>query len=77
MGSPAIGWLIAQAAFWVLLIVGWRELGLVRGAVVLLAYLAIYLGLPRLDAPHFALPLLAVLDIFLVLIVVKGDVRLG
>jgi hypothetical protein len=77
MGSPAIGWLIAQVTFWVLLFVGWRELGPVRGAAILVAYLAIYLGLPRFDAPQFALPLLALLDIVLVFVVVKGDVRIG
>jgi hypothetical protein len=79
MGSPAIGALIAEVAFWALLIVGfWTgELSRRGGAVVLALWLAaLFSGAYR----PFWLPFstcVAVLDVALVLLVAKGDVRLS
>ena len=79
MGSPAIGALIAEGAFWALLIVGFRtgELSPRGCGVALALWLAALLsGAYR----PFWLPYsscVAVLDVGLVLIVAKGDVRLS
>ena len=78
MGSSAIAALIAHLVFWVLLAVGPNELG-VKGCVVFAAlWLAGLFGLPY--APYGAAlfaPYVAMLDVTLVLLVFKGDVRLG
>lgn len=72
--------LIAHVSFWVLLPYGWffEEIG-PRGLIVFLAlWLAGYFGLPLIP---FAAPVLpswvAILDIALVFIIFKGDVRLS
>jgi hypothetical protein len=80
MGSPAIAGLIAHAAFWGLLFYGWAcdELSPNGIAVFLLLWLAGLLGLPY--APYGAAlfpPFVAALDIALVFVVAKGDVRLS
>ena len=77
MGSASIAGWIAQITFVVLLIVGWDDLGL-KGRVTFVAlWLAGRIGLPYLPygAP-LIIPYVAVLDIILVLVVFKGDVRL-
>ncbi|HEX6463608.1 MAG TPA: hypothetical protein VFZ98_04120 [Vicinamibacterales bacterium] len=81
VGSPVIGGIIAQIAFWALLLRGvlggeltWPAAG---GFVALWA--AAEVGLPHV-APTgglFITPVVAVLDIALVFIVFKSDVRLS
>ena len=74
IGSPAIAAWIAQMAFWVLLTLGvfYAELGR-RSAAVFLALWALgYFGLPSVIIS----PYIALLDIALVWLVFKGDVRL-
>ena len=78
MGSVAIGALIAHAAFWVLLARGWvgGELG-TTGACVVLALWLLGLALSsQMPYVPFA-SVVALLDVVLVLIVVKGDVRIN
>jgi hypothetical protein len=80
MGSPAIAALFSQAAFWGLLLYGWACDGLSpRGLVVfLLLWLAGLIGL--LYVPYGAAlfsPFVGVLDIALVFVVAKGDVRIS
>jgi hypothetical protein len=79
MGSPAIAGLIAEVAFWALLLVGcWTGELSARtvGAVLLLWLCAFFGGAYR---PYW-LPFstcVAILDVALVLMVAKGDVRLS
>jgi hypothetical protein len=74
-GSPTVGAWLAQIAFWILLLQGWRELGskwiaifvaLWIGGIVLRGYL-----LAGLFTPY-----VAVLAIIVVFMVHKRDVRL-
>ncbi len=80
MGSPAIAALISQTAFWGLLLYGWacgevRPKGL---AVFLLLWLAGLVGLPYVPyGDALFSPFVAALDIELVFVIVKGDVRLS
>jgi hypothetical protein len=78
MGSAAIGGLIAHAAFWILLVRGYvsDEIG-VRGCAIAIALWTIgYFALPRLPyAPPFG-TYIAIIDIALVFLIFKGDVRL-
>ena len=78
IGSPVIAAWIAHAAFWCLLAWGWAVGELQpRGRVVfLMLWLAGYVGLPFLPygAALFASSV-AALDIGLVLVVFKGDIR--
>jgi hypothetical protein len=80
-GSPAVAGWIAQLAFWVLLSLGvfFGELSR-RAAIVFLVLWAVgYFGLPRLSPQSgvAVMPYTAVLDIALVWLVFKGDVRLS
>ena len=80
IGSPLIGAVVAQLAFWALLVLGtaYGALKKLGAAVFLLLWLAGYLGLPRIawwTGPLVA-SWVAVLDIVLVFTVFKGDVRL-
>ena len=74
------GW-IAQLAFWVLLSLGVFFGELSRRAVIVFLVLWVvgYVGLPRLspDGGFAVMPYTAVLDIALVWLVFKGDVRLS
>lgn len=81
MGSPAIAALIAHVAFWFLLVYGWAwgELDSKRIAVFLLLWLGGRLGLPYVPyepAQAMFSSYVAVLDITLVFLIFKGDVRL-
>jgi hypothetical protein len=81
MGSPAIAALIAHVAFWSLLAYGWARGDLrFRGvAVFLLLWLAGRTGLPYVPyepAQAMFSSYVAVLDITLVFLIFKGDVRL-
>jgi hypothetical protein len=79
MGSAGLASLFAHAAFWLLLFYGWLSEDLsARGAVVfVVAWLAGLFLLPyaTYGSALFA-PLVALLDIALVLIIFKGDLRL-
>ena len=79
IGTPAVAAWVAQLAFWVLLALGtyFGELG--RKAVVLFVVLwAVgYFGLPRLSGGAFVIPYTALLDIALVWLVFKADIRLS
>jgi hypothetical protein len=77
--SPGVAAWIAQIGFWALLVLGcaFGELRL-RGALIFLGvWIAALVGLPhmRFGAELFA-PVIAILDIVLVLVIFKGDVRL-
>ncbi len=78
IGSSAVAGWIAQIVFWalVLLGVGSGELG-IRGAVIFVTvWLAAYIGLPFVSfGSLFLTPSVAVLDVVLVFVVFKGDVR--
>jgi len=79
MGSPAVAGWIAQAAFWGLLpwSVAAGELSRRAGAVLLALWLAGWLGLPHVPyGSGLFSPYVAVLDIVLVFLVFKGDIRL-
>lgn len=80
IGSPAVASLIAHVTFWVLM--GWGLLGeeLSRGAAAAFVglWLAGMFGLPYV--PYYGdflfSPYVAVLDIVLVFMIFKGDIRL-
>ena len=79
MGTPAIAAWIAQIAFWVLLAAGLAlgELGKTSTATFLILWLAGYWGLPYLPyGAAFFSSLVAALDVALVLLVFKSDIRL-
>jgi hypothetical protein len=81
MGSGAAAGLIAQVAFWAMLGIGvaFGEIGW-RGALAfVLLWMGGVFGLPHLSstAGLLVVPYIAVLDIVLVFIVFKGDVRLS
>ena len=78
VGSPAIAAFIAQAAFWALLIGGFAFGALrVRGlAIFTVLWLAGRYLLPSLFVYDLSTSYIAVLDIALVLVIFKGDVRL-
>jgi hypothetical protein len=81
VGSPAIAAWIAQFAFWVLLALGLFYGELSRRSIVTFVVLwsAGYFGLPRLFASgeFFVPPYIALLDVALVWMVFKGDIRLS
>jgi hypothetical protein len=80
MGSPAIASLISQAAFWGLLVYGWacHELSPKGLAVFLLLWLVGLIGLPYVPYGNALFsPFVAALDIALVFVIAKGDVRLS
>ncbi|HLA15073.1 MAG TPA: hypothetical protein VJZ25_08620 [Gemmatimonadaceae bacterium] len=79
MGSAGVAGWIAHIAFWVLLPYGWLqdELGAGGVSVFLLLWLSGLFGFPLLPYGGFLFsPFVAVLDIALVFIIFKGDVRL-
>jgi len=80
VGSGAIGSVIAQLAFWILLVVGvlFGHLSKVKAAVFVVLWLVGSFGLPRVAwwASSLVTSWIAILDIVLVFIVFKGDVRL-
>ena len=73
------GW-VAQIVFWALILlgVGSGELGVRGAAIFVTVWLAAYIGLPLMSfGSLFLTPSVAVLDIVLVFVVLKGDVRLS
>jgi hypothetical protein len=80
IGSSAVAGWIAQIVFWALILlgVGSGELGIKGAAVFVTVWLAAYIGLPLVSfGSLFLTPLVAVLDVVLVFLVFKGDVRLS
>ena len=80
MGSAGIAARVAHLAFWGLLFYGWawEEIDLWGMMVFLLLWVAGLYGLPYVFEYGDALfsPFVAVLDIALVFLIFKGDVRL-
>jgi hypothetical protein len=80
MGSPALGALIAQIAFVILMVYGWVSGRLRRRGLIVFALLWLggRFGLPYVPPYGAALipSFVAILDIALVLIIFKGDVRI-
>jgi len=79
MGSPAAASLVAHIAFWTL--VGWGtvtgELTWRGAALFVCAWLLLPLGLAYTSyGPMLYAPVVAVLDIALVVLIFKGDLRL-
>ena len=79
LSAPAIGGLIAFWGFWALLIVGWMagELDVRRTVLFIGLWLAGRVALSYFLSGLLFAPYLAVLDIALVFLIFKGDVRLG
>jgi hypothetical protein len=81
MGSPAAAAWIAHVAFWGLLALGFGYEALSKRATVIFValWLTGYLGLPRIAwwTGPFVTAWVAVLDIVLVFVVFRGDVRLS
>ena len=79
MGSPGVAAWIAHVSFWVLVGRGWMsgDLG-IRGMTIALAlWLTAYIGLPFLPYGAALVPsFVAVVDIALVFVIFKGDVRI-
>ena len=77
VGSPIVAAWIAHLAFWTLLIWGLAvgELGVRSTIVILCVWLVAFAGLLWIPYVPFA-SLVAALDIVLVFIIFKGDVRL-
>ena len=80
MGSAGVAAWIAHIAFWVLLAYGWfwEELGGRGVAVLLFLWLAGLFGLPHVPYGRAMFSsFVAVLDVALVFLVFKGDVRIN
>ena len=81
MGSPQIGQWIAVIAFPTLLILGYisEELKPRWIAAFAIVGVAAWIGLPRFppSGGYLVSPVLAVMDIVLVLMVFKRDIRIG
>lgn len=79
MSAGIAGW-IARLAFPALLAIGWLhgDLGPKGTTLFVFLGLAAWVALPRLvtNGADFITPALAILDIALVLVVFKGDVRI-
>ena len=84
MIGPVAG-LIAHGAFWILLVIGWQALWPKKTVLFLLLWLAGYFGFPMvtygyagvsLTGGAFFMPYVAALDVVLVLLVFKRDIRL-
>ena len=85
MIGPVAGF-IAHGAFWILLLIGWLQFWPKKTALFVLLWLAGYFGLPvveygyagvRLNGGAFFMPFVAALDIVLVFLVFKRNIRLG
>ena len=77
-GAPVIGAFIAWWGFWALLVVGWMagELDARRTALFIGLWVVGRVALEYFQYGLLFLPYLAVLDIALVFLIFKGDVRL-
>ena len=80
MGSAAAARLIAHSAFWGLMLIGVvsGEIGAKGCAVFVLLWIIGLIGLPYLPLGDSLFPsYVAVLDVALVFVIFKGDVRLS
>jgi hypothetical protein len=81
IGSPLVAGWIALVAFWSLIAFGLanQELEFRRTAVFLALWFAAYIGVDHLPVPYSGLftPFVALLDVALVLIIFKGDIRIS
>jgi hypothetical protein len=80
IGSPGVAAWIAQAGFWILLVLGWAfgELRLVGTVLFLCLWLGGLAGFPHV--PYGAAlfpPFVALLDIALVFLVFRGDLKIS
>ena len=78
MGSPAVASWVAHTTFWLLLVYRWMwdEIGLRGVGAFLVLWIAGFFGFEHLPyAAALFSPFVAVLDIALVFIIFKGDVR--
>ena len=78
--SSGIAALIAHVTFWILLPYGWfwEELGIKGVVLFLVLWVGGYVGLPYLPyGADMFFSYVAVLDIILVFIIFKGDVRMN
>ena len=78
IGSATVGAWIALVVFWIVLGIGWAfgELGPGRCALFAGLWVGINLAFRALGASEFFPPSVALLDIVLVLMVFKSDIRL-
>jgi len=81
IGTPFVGAIVAHVGFWVLLTLGlvYGDYGKGRAVVFVGLWILGFTVVPRLawwTAP-LVTPWVAILDIILVFVVFKGDVRLG
>ena len=79
--SSGVAAVIAHVAFWVLLGFGWfaEEVGRVGATVFMALWVVGWFGFPLLPVPYgpdLFVSYLALLDVVLVFIVIKGDVKL-
>lgn len=74
-GTIGIASAIAHLAFWLLLVLAWVGRGTRTAVIFICLWLAGYFGLPMVDGALFFLSYVAVLDIALVFLVFRGDVR--
>jgi hypothetical protein len=81
MGSVSVAAWIARLAFPILLLLGWMrgELSSKSASLFVVLGLITWIGLPRIipNGELFVTSALALLDVVLVLVVFKGDVRLS
>lgn len=85
-GSPQIDFcqdvpvglgIVAHIAFWVVLLIGAREMGLRRTGFFAVLWIVGYVGSAWITSgPVLFVSYVAVLDIVLILVVFKGDIRL-
>lgn len=80
-GSPLLAQWIAHLAFWALAVIGvvTENLSLRAAAIFVVLWASAYFGLPRLVefGELFATGFVGLLDVVLVFVVFKGDVRLS
>lgn len=79
MGSTLIAAWVAHVTFWVLIAWGWvtSELGVISRVVFLALWCAGFFGLPYVpNGEWFFLSYVAILDIALVFVLFKGDLRI-
>jgi hypothetical protein len=77
IGSPLVGWWIAHVAFWVLLAMAVRAARWRTVAVFIVLWVVGYVATGQIPALSlFFMPFVAVLDIALVFIVLRRDIRL-
>lgn len=78
IGSPLVAWWIAHVAFWVLLARAARDRRWWTIGIVGVLWVAGYIASGQVASlALFFMPYVAVLDIALVLIVLKRDIRFG